>query len=283
MSLTLTQMPSATLGMLKAAATFTRKPRGAIQLPTLESTLGTLAIDPGHLKAYREICGFADNGKLPITYPQVIAASMHIHLMGQPQFPLPLLGLVHLRNTIVQSQPLSPDERYGVKVAIGEGRQTDKGFDFDLLTTFSNAQGAKVWSAVTTILFRNRRLGGGARKPAPKAETNISEYAAVHAPADIGRRYGTIAGDRNPIHLYAATAKLFGYPRAIAHGMWSLARCAAVAESKLKQPVSELTVQFKQPLLLPGKAAVKVVANDKGADYSLLGEGGKVHLTGFIA
>ena len=283
MSLTLSQMPNPMLGMLKAAGTFTRKPRGEIQLPKLESSLTTLAIDAAHLKAYRDICGFADNGALPIPYPQVIAAPMHIHLMGQPQFPLPLLGLVHLRNKIMQTRPLSPTEGYGVKVALGEGRQTDKGFDFDLLTTFSDAQGVQVWSAVTTILFRNRPLGGGAKKPPPKVDANISEYAVVKAPADIGRRYGAIAGDRNPIHLYAVTAKLFGYPRAIAHGMWSLARCAAVAEAKLSQPVRELSVQFKQPLLLPGKAAVKVVTSGKGADYSLLGDGGKVHLTGFIA
>lgn len=282
MNLNLTEMPNPTLGMLKAATTLTRKPKGEIQLPALAASLAELKIDEAHLKAYRDICGFADNGKLPITYPQVIAASMHIFLMGQASFPLPLLGLVHLRNTITQTQPLSPDESYGVKVALGEGRQTEKGFDFDLHTIFSNGQGTEVWRAATTILFRNRPLGGS-KKPAPKLEANISEYATIKAPADIGRRYGAIAGDRNPIHLYATTAKLFGYPRAIAHGMWSLARCAAIAEAKLAQPARELTVQFKQPLFLPGKAALKVVANGKGVDYALLGDGGKVHLTGFIA
>lgn len=283
MHLTLTELPHSTLGMLKAATTVTRKPRGEIQLPELSVSLAALRIDAANLKAYRSICGFADDGALPIPYPQVIAAPMHIYLMNQPQFPLPLLGSVHLRNQITQTRPLSPDETYAVKVTLGEGRQTDKGFDFDLLTTYADEKGTEVWKAVTTILYRNRPLGGGAKKAPPKVEPVLSEYAALKAPADIGRRYGAIAGDRNPIHLWAATAKLFGFPRAIAHGMWSMAQCAAHAQKSLKQPARELSVQFKQPLLLPSKAGIKVVAGQRGLDYSLLGDGGKVYLAGTIA
>ena len=46
-------------------------------------------------------------------------------------------------------------------------------------------------------------------------------------PADLGRRYASVSGDRNPIHLYGVTAKAFGFPRQIAHGMWSKARSIA--------------------------------------------------------
>ena len=50
-------------------------------------------------------------------------------------------------------------------------------------------------------------------------------------PGDLGRRYAAVSGDRNPIHLYALTAKAFGFPRQIAHGMWSKARCLAASRT----------------------------------------------------
>ena len=59
--------------------------------------------------------------------------------------------------------------------------------------------------------------------------------------------------DYNPIHLYGFTAKLFGFPRAIAHGLWSAARCLALLQDKLPTPPVAYSVQFKQPLLLPGR------------------------------
>ena len=52
---------------------------------------------------------------------------------------------------------------------------------------------------------------------------------------DIGRRYGAVSGDRNPIHLYPLTARLFGFRRAIAHGMWTKARCLAALEGRLPE------------------------------------------------
>ena len=46
-------------------------------------------------------------------------------------------------------------------------------------------------------------------------------------PEDLGRRFAKVAGDRNPIHMYWWTARLFGFRRPIIHGMWTLARCMA--------------------------------------------------------
>ena len=94
------------------------------------------------------------------------------------------------------------------------------------------------------------------------------------APAGLGRRYGPHAGDVNPIHLTDLTAKLFGFKRAIAHGMWSLARCAA--EFPAEGP-GVLEVQFKLPVFLPAK----LVMERTGADFTLLDEAReKPHLAG---
>jgi len=55
--------------------------------------------DRARLAAYREICGFEVAPELmPITFPQVQAAPLHMWLMLRPEFPVPLMGLVHIRN-----------------------------------------------------------------------------------------------------------------------------------------------------------------------------------------
>jgi acyl dehydratase len=63
-----------------------------------------------------------------------------------------------------------------------------------------------------------------------------------------------VSGDHNPIHLHPLTAKALGFPRQIAHGMWSLARCVAALENRLPDEVT-VDVAFKKPILLPGSVA----------------------------
>jgi hypothetical protein len=285
MSEALKELPNANREYMGVLSTLRRKAAKDLTIPPLEVSVTGVKAQAANLAAYRTVCGFAEGDFLPITYPHVLAAALHIRLMTGRQFPLPMLGLVHLRNKITQTRGLRVDETFNVRVHTGAARQTLKGLEFDFFTRYSDAGGKEVWTGETTILYRNVPAGsGGGKKPPPAPDSRIAEYVELNAPADIGRRYGRIAGDLNPIHLYALTAKLFGFPRAIAHGMWSLARCASTIETRLPQTPRELTVQFKQPLFLPSRGTVRYVAQAAGFEYSLLGaSGGKVHLTGFIA
>jgi acyl dehydratase len=69
---------------------------------------------------------------------------------------------------------------------------------------------------------------------------------------DLGRRYGSVSGDRNPIHMHALSARLFGFPQAIAHGMWTKARCLAALEARLPDAYT-VDVSFRRPILLPSR------------------------------
>ena len=50
-------------------------------------------------------------------------------------------------------------------------------------------------------------------------------------PASASRAYAAVSGDVNPIHMSALTAKAFGFPRAIAHGMYTAARALSEYEA----------------------------------------------------
>jgi hypothetical protein len=100
---------------------------------------------------------------------------------------------------------------------------------------------------------------------------------------DLGRRYGAVSGDRNPIHLYPITAKAFGFPRNIAHGMWTKARSLAALQNKLPDAFT-IDVEFKKPILLPSTV---VFGHRTDGDVITLGVTGArkpaEHLVGRIA
>jgi len=73
----------------------------------------------------------------------------------------------------------------------------------------------------------------------------------------LGRRYASVSGDRNPIHMHASSARLFGFPQAIAHGMWTKARALAALESTLPDAYT-VDVSFRKPILLPGRVTFDV-------------------------
>jgi hypothetical protein len=282
MNLVLDRMPASGSLALKALGSVRRKPRPDVELPRMSVSLDGVRFDAERLRAYRAICGFPDGG-VPIPYPQVHAIGLQMHLLSQKQFPLPLVGLVHLKNRIVQERLLNEDEAFGVTVALVGDKKTERGLEFDLETTYTDSAKRVVWTAVATVLHRGKASGGRKRSAPPREqEGHLSEYQAIEAPGDIGRRYGRISGDMNPIHLYPLTAKLLGFDRHIAHGMWTLARSCALVQPHLGRAPRELTVQFRQPLFLPGRAALRYGPEGEGFGFTLVGHNGKTHLNGSL-
>lgn len=285
MTATLHELPSPLSLYLKAAASATRKPGKLSRLPPLALRLAGVRPDAARLAAYCEVCGITPSEVLPIAFPQVAVTALHMTLMTQPKFPLPLLGLVHVSNRIEQRRPIGAGETWDAEVRIGASREVRAGLEFDLLTDVT-IDGEVVWTAVTTIIHRRGGGGSGGKRPPPAAsadDARLARYQVLKAAADTGRRYARVSGDYNPIHLYAATAKLFGFPRAIAHGMWSLARCVGALEDQLATPPTVLEVQFKQPLLLPATVSLKSLPESDGVRFWLLAQkSSKVHLTGAL-
>lgn len=281
---TLLKLPSAAGLYAGALRTARRKPGQNIRFPRLQVKVAAVQTDPHRLAAYREICGFGPGDQLPITFPQVQAAPLHMWLMLRPEFPIPLMGIVHVRNSFERLGPMPTEAPYEIRATLAEGRRTHQGYEFDIVTEYRDAEDRLVYRALMTPLYRMKSEGGAPRSKSAPAMPALAEYRSFDVPADIGRRYAPIGGDFNPIHLFALTAKAFGFPRAIAHGMWSVARAAALVESARGAASRSLSVQFRQPLLLPGKVALKFTSGSAVSEFALISRSSdKVHFTGTLA
>ena len=254
------------------------------ELPDSVYTLADQTIDPDHLLAYQKVCGFRVTDVLPPTYLHVLAFPVSVALMTERAFPFPLIGMVHVNNSITVARPVRADETVSFTVRAADLRPHPAGRQLDLLAE-ARADGELVWSGRSTYL---RRGGSSAeREPKPKDKTPAPAPAGavsqVRVPDDIGRRYGAASGDRNPIHLYGVTAKLFGFPSAIAHGMWLKARTLAALEGRLPDAFT-VDVAFKTPVLLPSTIAIAPAQTADGWSLDVRNaRNGKPHLSGTVA
>ena len=281
----------AVASMLPGASRLPIVPGGGGAMPRLTLTLEGAAIEPEALTAYREICGFAAGDSVPSTYPHILAFPLQMALMTDPGFPFGAVGLVHIENTIIQRRPLQPGERLTFEVSATEPSPHRRGQTFEILT-LARAAGELVWEERSQMLRRESSASGRAEDEAPGDRTERTIDAAAcserfgecwQAPADIGRRYGALSGDRNPIHMSNLTARAFGFPRAIAHGMWSKARCLAALEPRLPGTYVVI-VSFRKPVALPAQLAfTAAVGPAEETAFELRGTNGReLHLLGEV-
>ncbi|MGY1500174.1 MaoC family dehydratase [Streptomyces sp. QTS52] len=272
------------------------KPRADAGLLDTRLVLPGVRIDLARLASYERVCGFpVGDDSLPITYPHVLGFPLAMRLMTDRHFPLPLLGLVHTSVEIIRWRPLAATGIYELSVYVEELTPHRRGTEASVQTEVREGE-ELVWESRSTYLARHRSgvpatgvpaagapdtgapdtgAPGSGAPPAGDEREALPLVAEWRLGEDVGRRYAAASGDRNPIHLHALTARLFGFRSAIAHGMWTAARCLAAHGT----PRSALVrTDFRAPVLLPG--AVEYGADGFGS-FELRG-GGRVHLRGEV-
>nr|WP_255658747.1 MaoC/PaaZ C-terminal domain-containing protein [Actinoplanes sp. L3-i22] len=260
----------------KAALGLLRRP-GSV-LPDVELVHRGVTVSRAHLARYDRVCGLRLTDALPATYPHILAFPLAMRLMSAAGFPLPMIGLVHVANRITVRRPIDAGSRLDLTVRAADLREHPRGRQFDMVATAS-VDGEEVWRGVSTYLRKESSpagSGSGASSDAAPAGG-----AVWRLPARIGTDYAAVSGDRNPIHTSRLGAKLFGFPRQIAHGMWTKAHCLAALEGRLP-PAYTVEVAFKQPILLPSTVRFTSTSTSGGTAWDFAVHGKRPHLTGTI-
>lgn len=256
--------------MIPGASLLPFVPGRGKEIPDIELTLDGVVADPEQVAAYARVCGFTLRDHLPPTYPHMLAFPLHMAVMSDGGFPFGAVGLVHIENRIVQQRPIGIGEELKLRVKPTKLQPHPKGRTFSLVTEVRVGR-QKVWESTSTMLRRGGSKGDADGPVASKSRTGearrpqegLTPSAEWRLGGDLGRRYGAVSGDRNPIHMHSLTAKPLGFKSAIAHGMWTKARCLAAIENRLPDAF-EVTVSFRKPIFLP--ARVELLTAQRGEE-----------------
>ena len=265
---------------------------GGESLPSIAYRVRKVRIDAERARDFDHLMGGPATDLVHPGVLHVLAFPVSLALMARRDFPFPLLGLVHLRNQVLQHRPVKVGDLVDVECRVRDLRPHRKGRTFEAVSTILGEDGEIIATDVSTYLVK----GGepSAAEPSGTAPSSAASAGAVPSSvassaesagatgadaatsdggrsrrdfeppqptgrwvlgADTGRRYGAVSGDVNPIHLSAVTAKAFGFPSAIAHGMYTASRAFTEARVDLSKPL-RWDVTFDAPVTLPGSVLV---------------------------
>lgn len=237
---------------------------GPSSLPQTHLVVRGVRADADRLTAYQHLVGEPGTDVLPAGFVHVMAFPVATALMVREDFPLPLLGMVHLANRVEQRRPVLLGEELDVVVHAEQLAAHGAGASVDLVVDVTVGPEV-VWHGVSTYLAGGVRIAGAERPereprtewtpPTPTGQWRLAPHDA--------RLYAAVSGDRNPIHSSKVGARLFGFPKTIAHGMHTAARGLADIGAARGEAFT-WGVEFAKPVLLPGTVTTGITRDERG-------------------
>ena len=286
----------------------------AMELPAVAYRVRGVRADAELLTGYEDLLDEPADDFLPAGFVHTLAFPVATAVMVRPDFPLPLLGMIHLANAVSVLAPIRIDDELEITAWSQDLAPHKRGVQLNVVAEVRVA-GHVVWRGVSTYLAKGTSLPGhsapdadSSTAPRPAAAESLQADAArpveegpvearsgEHMPARTptakwrlgaatGRDYAAVSGDWNPIHLSGLSAKAFGFPRAIAHGMYAAARALSGVGAQRGQTF-DWTIEFASPILLPAAVHVairQVEAGDGWIYEAWSPSSGRTHFTGSV-
>lgn len=200
--------------------------------------------------------GTVGHNSAPSLTAHITAFSLSTAMMAERDFPLPLLGMVHLQHKVWHMSDIPIGQPLRIATWAQNLAPHHAGTSVEIWVQIFDPTTAKLlWQSMALYLSRSVQLPGAQQleRPARQQFQPPPMTGLWDLPKDIGRRYGAVSGDRNPIHLSNITAKALGMPGAIAHGMYAAGRMLAGRETPAPYTWA---IEFASPMRLPAKVAV---------------------------
>ena len=229
------EMPSLSKLYVNAAAGAARRrllgSHPGAALPATGHEVRGVHADVGQLTAYQHLVGETASDVLPAGFLHAMAFPVAMSIMNRDDFPLPLLGMIHLRNAVEQFRPVRFTEALDVSARAEALRAHRAGTQLDIVAEIrASGDDSILWRGVSTYLAKGAYLPGidKASGGTPTQQFTAPDPTAIwQLGVDAGRAYAAVSGDFNPIHLSVLSAKALGLRRSIAHGMYLASRALA--------------------------------------------------------
>lgn len=200
--------------------------------------------------------GLVGQNSTPSVAVHITAFGLSTAMMADRRFPLPLQGMVHLQHKVWHMSDVPIDHPVRISTWAQNLSPHHAGTSVEIWAqVFDPITDKLLWQSMALYLSKSFLLPGS---PSPQRPKRPAFQPPVMTgqwdlPKDIGRRYGAVSGDRNPIHLSNLTAKALGMPGAIAHGMYAAGKMLAGRETLAPYTWA---IEFASPMRLPSRVAL---------------------------
>jgi hypothetical protein len=294
------ELPSLSKLYVNAATTAARRrvlgTAAGRKLPEVSHEVRNVRADVGNLTAYQHLVGETASDILPAGYVHALAFPVSMSVMNRDDFPLPLLGMIHLKNHVEQRAPIQFSEALDIRSWAANLAGHRAGTQLDVVAEVRSASsGDLLWRGVSTYLAKGVFLPGVDKPGHPNGAVGAGDFSPPDPTAlwqlglDTGRNYATVSGDFNPIHLSVLSAKALGLRGSIAHGMYLASRALADVGA-VKADSFTWDVAFEAPVFLPARVALDIATVHSGSgswehsDYVAWNpRSGRRHFTGTVS
>ncbi len=270
----LTEMPSLSKLYVNAAATAAKsrlvRAEPVLALPARAVEVRGVRADLAKVTEFAHLMGEPARDVLSSGYLHALVFPIAMSVMVQEDFPLPLLGMIHLRNEVEHLGPVLFSDELSVRSWARDLTGHRSGTQVQIVVEIHNADGTELlWRGVSTYLAKGVFLPGLDKPTVAAARVDFippTPTAQWRLGVDTGRAYAAVSGDFNPIHLSVLSAKALGLRRSIAHGMYAAARVLATVPQSKPDPFC-WDIAFDSPMFLPATVSLEVVDHraDDGA------------------
>lgn len=255
--------------LARSAQARLRRGRKTLDLPRDRHRVNDLTATPEKVDAFQRLLGRPQAGFLPSGYVHTLVFPVAVSVLARRDFPLPLLGMIHLRNEIAHLRPIRLDEPLSATAWAENLLPHRSGTQVDVVVDIQSGP-ELVWKGRSTYLAKGiHQADDGAAAAATESGRGMQELpgyptAEWSLARDTGRRYAAVSGDYNPIHLSVPSARALGMNRPIAHGMYLASRLVAEVGPGEAAPF-RWTVDFHAPVTLPSRVLISAQVDQSSA------------------
>ncbi|XP_061585745.1 uncharacterized protein si:ch211-12e13.1 [Cololabis saira] len=240
-------------------------------------TLTSCSVENSRLRRFCSRAGYGwdypdtEYRDIPLCFPEFLCCRLLDLLFTDENFRLSPAGLVRVRQRLKTLQPVDELKKgpFTLQARALEYRQGDAGVEVDVCLTASSRSGSPVWESVLTLLSRNKLHKPSRCSPAdgdtserhddPLAENETQVELSV--PTMTGLRCLCSFSDSPPHRLLSVPFGFLGFRSQTVPSLWVLSVCLAEIEKHrgvevITAPVN-VTAQFMEPLLAPGKVRIR--------------------------
>jgi acyl dehydratase len=280
-AIALPELPSLSKLYVSALSTAARTKLGSLErshaLPHVQHTVADVQVSLEHVTTFQHLLHGTVRDTLPSVFVHSVAFPVVMSVLTRPDFPLPLLGMVHLGNRVGHLRSIDFSEPLTVTAWAENLAGHHAGTCVDVRVDVQ-ATGENVWEGTSTYLAKGLYLPGLDKTSRPERQDFVPPQptAKWRLGPEAGREYAAVSGDFNPIHLSALSAKILGLKRSIAHGMYLAARVINSVEAVAAEPFA-WDIEFAAPVFLPATVALRIEDHEAdgrwdSADFTGWGE-----------